>query len=76
MTFEKIKRFLDEKVFNRKSQKLLMSGEFNKEKNKLNLNEIFYYMENEKYTKDFAVTFIGIAPKILHFIVNKIILNQ
>lgn len=76
MTFQKIKRFLDEKVFNRKSQKLLMSGEFNKEKNKLNLNEIFYYMENEKYTKDFAVTFIGIAPKIRRKLMQKLENNE
>ena len=76
MTFEKIKRFLDEKVFHRKSQKLLMSGEFNKEKNKLNLNEIFDYMENEKYTKDFAVTFIGIAPKIRRKLMQKLENNE
>ena len=27
MTFEKIKKFLDEKIFHKKSQKLLMPGE-------------------------------------------------
>lgn len=76
MTFEKIKKFLDEKIFHKKSQKLLMSGEFNKEKNKLNLNEIFDYMENEKYTKDFAVTFIGIAPKIRRKLMQKLENNE
>lgn len=71
MTFEKIKRFLDEKIFHRRSQKLLMPGN-NNEKNEINLNEIYNYMNDEKYIKDFAVTFTGIAPKIRKKLMQKL----
>ena len=48
MTFEKIKRFLDEKIFHRRSQKLLMPAEEyeDNEKSKINLDGIYSYLEN------------------------------
>ena len=43
MTFEKIKKFLDEKIFHKKSQKLLMPGEDyeNNKEIKINLDGIY-----------------------------------
>ena len=78
MTFEKIKKFLDEKIFHKKSQKLLMPGEDyeNNKEIKINLDGIYSYLENEKYTKDFAVTFIGIAPKIRRKLMQKLEKNE
>lgn len=76
MKFEKIKKFLYEKIFHRKSQNLLMPGEIDREKNELNLNEIFDYMEKEKYTKDFAVTFTSIAPKTRKKLMKKLENNE
>lgn len=65
MTFEKIKRFLDEKIFHRRSQKLLMPAEEyeDDEKSKINLDGIYSYLENEKYTKAYKVFFVDIGQK-------------
>ena len=65
MTFEKIKKFLDEKIFHKKSQKLLMPGEDyeNNEEIKVNLDGIYSYLENEKYTKAYKVFFVDIGQK-------------
>ena len=65
MTFEKIKRFLDEKIFHRRSQKLLMPAEKyeDNEKSKINLDGIYSYLENEKYTKAYKVFFVDIGQK-------------
>ena len=65
MTFEKIKRFLDEKIFHRRSQKLLMPAEEyeDNEKSKINLDGIYSYLENEKYTKAYKVFFVDIGQK-------------
>ena len=65
MTFEKIKKFLDEKIFHKKSQKLLMPGEDyeNNEEIKVNLDGIYSYLENEKYTKAYKVFFCRYRTK-------------
>ena len=59
MTFEKIRKFLDEKIFHRNSQKLLMPAEYeeNKEETNISLDEIFSYLENEKYIKEYKVNY-------------------
>lgn len=72
MTLEKIKIFIEEKIFHKKSQKLLMPGQFNDERNELSLKEIFNYIENEKYIKDFTVTFTSITPKIRKKLMKKL----
>ena len=72
MTFRKIIEFLDKKIFRKKNQRLLMPGEFNNEKNELSLKEIVTYIENEKYTKDFTVTFTSITPRMRKKLMKKL----
>lgn len=72
MIFEKIKKFLDEKIFHKNTQKLLMPGDYSSEKNKLTLNSIYAYIESEKYVKDFNVTFVNITNKIRKKLMKKL----
>lgn len=72
MIIEDIRKFLNEKIFHRKPQKLLMSGEYTNEKRQLNLDEIYAYMEDEKYARDFNVTFTDIPPKIRKKLMKKL----
>ena len=78
MTFEKIKRFLDEKIFHRRSQKLLMPGEDEEYKNETNINlsGIYSYLNNEKYTKAYKVFFIDIGQKNRRKLMKKLELME
>lgn len=74
MTFEKIRKFLDEKIFHRNSQKLLMPAEYeeNKEEANISLDEIFSYLENEKYIKEYKVFFVDVGQKIRKKLMKKL----
>ena len=78
MTFEKIKRFLDEKIFHRRSQKLLMPGEDEEYKNEtsIDLSGIYSYLDNEKYTKAYKVFFIDIGQKNRRKLMKKLELME
>ena len=78
MTFEKIKRFLDEKIFHRRSQKLLMPGEDEEYKNETSiyLSGIYSYLDNEKYTKAYKVFFIDIGQKNRRKLMKKLELME
>lgn len=63
--FEKIKKFINEKIFHKKDQKLLMPGstEIKDSDEKIDFSKIFKYIENERYVKNFKVSFVELSSK-------------
>lgn len=79
MNFEKIKKFINEKIFHKKEQRLLTPASTNsigKNDDKIDLSQIFEYIENEKYVKDVVVSFVELEPKIRKKLIKKIEMQE
>lgn len=75
MSLERIKRFIDEKIFHKKNQKLLTAGKINYQEEyeeQIDLSKIFEYIQKGKYIKDFYVSFVELNSKVRKKLLKKI----
>ena len=75
ISFEKIKKIINEKIFHKKEQKLLTSGNMDAEKEydeKIDLSPIFEYIQKEKYSKDFHVAFFKLNSNVRKKLLKKL----
>lgn len=79
MSFEEIKRFINEKIFHKNEQKLLNAPnssykfEFDE---KIDIKPIMEYLDNQKYAKEYSVSFMQIVPKMRKMLMKKIAQNE
>lgn len=79
MSFESFKKFINEKIFHKKDQKLLIAANTNSRyeyDEKINLKPIEDYIEKQKYMKDFSVSFMAVEPRIRKALMKKIALKE